>query len=123
MAYENHPINQIDRQMKEYIKHNPSVGLGVVIKNNSKYDLEYVGSGLTTGYIKNEKTVEGMFKCLSGKKIIEKDHAGGVMYWKKTPSFCKHYEIFICKVQKVTFRKHVLILFDFKFNYISIWPF
>ena len=50
MAYKQ-IVSQIDNCVSEYFRtKNPNVGLGVIIKNSSSYDLEYVNNGVVSGW-------------------------------------------------------------------------
>ena len=71
-------ISDIEGMISDYYSSKkPSVGLGVVIKNSSNFDLEYVNSGVVTGF--NVEPVVNMFKKAK-KIVIEPEHAGGLMW-------------------------------------------
>ena len=72
-------VGEIDECVANYYRlKDPNVGLGVVIKNSSTFDLEYVNSGVVTGF--NITPVVDMFSKKDEKIVIEPGHAGGLMW-------------------------------------------
>ena len=73
-------IEDIDEKITYYYKKDakPWVGLGVVIKNSSHYDLEYVNSGIETGF--NVKPIKNMFIKEGATGKIRPGYAGGLMW-------------------------------------------
>eukprot|EP00111_Clytia_hemisphaerica_P003784 TCONS_00010862-protein len=76
MAYKR-SVAQIDDCVSEFFtKENPNVGLGVVIKNSSSYNLEYVNNGVISGWC-----VEPVVQMFSKDVyMIEPGQAGALMW-------------------------------------------
>ena len=84
-------IEDIDDMIKKHLNQDFLVGFGVVIKNHSDYDLEYVNSGLETGC--SAKPILNMFFEKEGEVgKIKKGYAGGLMLnWHRGGEFGMFY--------------------------------
>jgi hypothetical protein len=79
MAYSGKSGKDIDNCITSYFKENkPSVGLGVIIKNSSSYELEYVNSGYCSGY--PVKPIVEMFEKRDQAYVISPGKTGGLVW-------------------------------------------